>query len=51
MCAKLGPVWRLWWDGERKRLGLPPLPRKEDDEEEGDEPSGAKKNIKSSKRE
>lgn len=28
-----GPVWRLLWDGERRRLGLPPLPYEKDEEE------------------
>lgn len=28
------PVWCFFWAGERKRLGLPPLLRKEDEEEE-----------------
>lgn len=27
-----GPVWRLFWDGERRRLAF--LPREEDEEEE-----------------
>lgn len=33
-------MWRLWWDGERRRLNLPPLSAEEDEEEgekEGDE--------------
>lgn len=32
-----GPVWRQFWEGERRRLGLPPLSREEREEEEEEE--------------
>lgn len=33
----LGAVWRMFWEGERKRMGLPPPSREEQEEEEREE--------------
>lgn len=32
-----GPVWQIFWEGERRRLGLPPLSLAEQEEEEEEE--------------